>query len=80
MLFIRVKFCNNFQIISFNFNQLLQLILECVNVCVVYLELLDGEIGCCRNKVFDDEDLKMIDGCDLFNMDDNGYDILEVLF
>lgn len=51
-----------------------------MNVCVVYLELLDGEIGCCWNKVFDDEDLRIIDGCDLFNMDDSGYDILEVLF
>ena len=76
----RVKSCNNLQIISFNPNQLLQPKPECVNVCAAHSEPLDGEIECCRNKVLDDEDSKITDGCDLPNMDDNGYDILEVSF
>ena len=76
----RVKSCNNLQIISFNPNQLLQPIPESVNVCAAHSEPLDGEIECCRNKVLDDKDSKTTDGCDLPNMDDNGYDILEVSF
>ena len=63
----RVKSCNNLQPIP-----------ECVNVYAAHSEPLDGEIECCRNKVLDDEDSKITDGCDLPNMDDNGYDILEV--
>ena len=65
----RVKSCNNLQPIP-----------ECVNVYAAHSEPLDGEIECCRNKVLDDEDSKITDGCDLPNMDDNGYDILEVSF
>ena len=49
-----------------------------MNVCAAHSEPLDGEIGCCWNKVLDDEDSRITDGCDLPNMDDNGYDILEV--
>ena len=60
----RVKSCNNLQPIP-----------ECVNVYAAHSEPLDGEIECCRNKVLDDEDSKITDGCDLPNMDDNGYDI-----
>ena len=63
----RVKSCNNLQPIP-----------ECVNVYAAHSEPLNGEIECCRNKVLDDEDSKITDGCDLPNMDDNGYDILEV--
>ena len=65
----RVKSCNNLQPIP-----------ECVNVYAAHSEPLDGEIECCRNKVLDDEDSKITDGCDLPKMDDNGYDILEVSF
>ena len=80
MSLTRVKSCNNLQIISFNPNQLLQPIPESVNVCAAHSEPLDGEIECCRNKVLDDKDSKTTDGCDLPNMDDSGYDILEVSF
>ena len=51
-----------------------------MNVYAAHSEPLDGEIECCRNKVLDDEDSKITDGCDLPKMDDNGYDILEVSF
>ena len=72
MSLTRLESYNNLQIISFNPNQLLQPVPECGNVCA------DGEIGYCRNKVLDDEDSRITDGCDLPNMDDNGYDILKV--
>ena len=59
----RVKSCSNLQIIGFNPNQLLQPIPECVNVCAAHSDPLDGEIGCCRNKVLDDEYSRITDGC-----------------
>ena len=54
----QVTFCNNLQIISFNPNQLLQPIPECVNVCAAHSDVLDEEIGCCRNKVLSKSKVK----------------------
>jgi len=74
----RVKSCHHLQVVDFNRNQLLPPVPECVDVCAQHTDPLEGDVTCCRKKVLDLEDLRVADGFELPNDDDNGFDVLEV--
>lgn len=76
---IRVKLVNYLKVIDFNQRQLLFLVVECINVSENYEEIFECGLECCRKKVFSDEDLRIGDGFELFNDEEQGYDSMEIV-
>ena len=78
MAMTRVKSANHLQIIDFNKRQIFPPVTECINVSENHEEISESGLECCRNKVLSQEDLRIGDGFELPNEEEQGYDGMEV--
>lgn len=74
----RVKSANHLKVIDFNQRQLLPPVAECINVSENHEEISECGLECCRKKVLSDEDLRIGDGFELPNDEEQGYDSMEI--
>ena len=70
----RVKSANHLKIIDFNQHQILPPVAECISVSENHEEIPECGLEYCRKKVLSDEDLKIGNGFELPNDEEQGYD------
>ena len=75
----RVKSANHLKIIDFNLRQMLPPVTECINVSEHHEEIPECGLECCCKKVLSKEDLRIDDGFELPNDEEQGMIVWKLL-